>query len=103
MPEKIKEMRNRNEECLKLSDDFYSPNVTHMHNTYNQFYTSNLNLSSVQHMHKMSNVSIAMSLDFEDFLNTIGELYAKDPLKLELSLNHLVDFEPLSIWCTIPT
>ncbi len=80
-------MRNRNEECLKLSDDFYSPNVTHMHNTYNQFYTSNLNLSSVQHMHKMSNVSIAMSLDFEDFLNTIGELYAKDPLKLELSLN----------------
>lgn len=79
MPEKIKDMRNRNEDLQRLVEDSYSNQSQTFY--YNAFTTQSINRQpAVAHENH----------DFEDFLNMIGDLYANDALKLELCLNYWI-------------
>ena len=118
MPEKIKELRNRNQEVSRLVEDSFA-NQTSMPSSggaggfgssfYNYqasgpFYNyphgqqggfGSHHQSQGQMFGGGAGIKIKVTPpaasgnenhDFEDFLNLIGEFYAKDPLKLELSL-----------------
>lgn len=90
MPEKIKDLKLRNEEYFSRGEEIsvafhgdYKNNLLHM-NAYSAYH--NINTYSAQNpMAKLESYH-----DFEDFLNLLGDLYNKDPLKLELSLNYWI-------------
>ena len=67
LPEKIIDLKIRNEEVFKFADD------------------SSFQSDSFFQQSRLANVQVCR--DFEDLLNLLGELYSKDPLRLELSLN----------------
>ncbi|RNA32500.1 nuclear pore complex protein Nup205-like [Brachionus plicatilis] len=80
MPEKIKDMRNRNEDLQRLVEDSYS-NQSQSSFYYNAYSTQSINRQpAVAHD----------SHDFEDFLEMIGHLYANNTLNLELCLNYWI-------------
>ena len=79
MPEKIKDMRNRNEDLQRLVEDSYS-------NQSQSFYYNALTTQPINRQPAVANENH----DFEDFLNMIGDLYANDSLKLELCLNYWI-------------
>lgn len=102
MPEKIKDMRNKNEELVKLNEDIYSQTSTNYINSYLQGYNQQINLRVQSNAsHEITNH------EFEDFLNLIGDIYITDPLKLELNLNYWIADSELNcatnINCKKPT
>lgn len=142
MPEKIKELRNRNQEVSRLVEDSFA-NQTSMPGSGNagggfgSFYNYPSSSSFYNYPQggqqggggfggshyqsqgqmfgggaggikiKVTPPGANENHDFEDFLNLIGEFYAKDPLKLELSLaywqadselssNHMASYQKLN-------
>jgi hypothetical protein len=102
MPDKIKDMKSRNEELIRMAEEPYmnqaaGNNFYHSHHQHHHHYhasgggmSSFANQSMMYTKQAMSAATATAQSenhDFEDLLNLIGELYIKDPLKLELSIN----------------
>jgi nuclear pore complex protein Nup205 len=95
MPEKIKDMRNKNEELV--ADEVYNQASSNYINSYLQSCNSQQTINPRIHNtnHEITNH------EFEDFLNLIGDIYRTDPLKLELNLNYWIADSELNTGATI--
>jgi hypothetical protein len=81
LPEKIKDMRNKNEEVVKYAEESYTsqPSTGYISNPYLQAYQQSMHRPPANVAHEITNH------DFEDFLNLVSRFI------------HIIPFRPRSI------